>query len=281
MLTLEEILASAKVLFPADGITKGRVADYYRRIADTMLPWIGGRPLTLRQFPEGIGEEGFFHKHAAEHYPRSIRRIEVPLHSKPGEIIEMVSADEADDLVWFAGHNTIEVHMALSKVGSLEFPDQLIFDFDPSNGDFEKVRESAFKLKEILDARNLQSFVKTSGSRGVHVHVPLDAKREFAEVKGEAKAIAAELNGALPDITTLEHRIKKRGDRVYLDVLRNDYGMNVVAPYSLRARAGAPVATPIDWDELADTAVGPKSWTVDNIFRRLGQKADPWQNFKP
>lgn len=271
---------SNKVLFPHSGITRGQVASYYRRIAETLLPWLHDRPLTLRQYPQGIGEDGFFHKHAEDYFPDSIKRISVPLHGKPGQSMTMVCAESPDDLVYFAGQDAIELHMALSRAGSLENPDQMVFDFDPTDGDFEKVRESALALKEILDGRKLRSFVKTTGSRGVHVHVPVTGKRAFRKVKDEAREIATALRDSLPAITTLEHRIDKRGDRVYLDILRNDYGMNVVAPYSLRALDGAPVATPITWRELADKRLGPRRYTLANIFRRLGQKTDPWRDFK-
>lgn len=270
----------ARILFPGDRFTKGDVAAYYQRIAPHMLPWLKGRPLTLRQYPEGIDGEGFFHKHASEHFPDFIHRIEVPMHSDPGKLMVMVSADAAEDLVYFAGQHAIEIHMALATAGHLDNPDQMVFDFDPSDGDFGKVRTAALALKTLLDDRKLPAFVKTSGSRGVHVHVPLAADRAFAEVKAEARAIAGALQEQLPDITTLEHRVKKRGDKVYLDILRNDHGMNVVAPYSLRAKPGAPVATPIDWEELADPALGPQRYTLKNIFRRLARKADPWRDFR-
>lgn len=271
---------SDKILFPDDGITRGNVADYYRRIAPHMLPWLQNRPLTLRQYPEGIDHEGFFHKHAPDYFPASIARIDVAKHSEPGKVMSMVSADSAEDLVYFADQHAVEIHMALAAMPDLDNPDQMVFDFDPTDGDFEKVRTAALALRELLEARKLPSFVKTSGSRGVHVHIPLAADRMFAVVKAESKGIAEALRDRLPDITTLEHRIKNRGDKVYIDILRNDHGMNVVAPYSLRAKPGAPVATPIDWEELADKGLGPQRYTLKNIFRRLAQKNDPWRNFK-
>ena len=273
-------MPARKILFPADNITRADVSRYYRRIAPYLLPWVQDRPLTLRQYPEGIDREGFFHKHAPAHFPETIKRIQVPMHSDPGKLMAMVAAGTAEDLVYFAGQHAIEIHMALSRAGNLERPDQMVFDFDPSDGDFEKVRTAAQALKVLLDARKLPAFVKTSGSRGVHVHVPLAADREFAGVKAEAKAIAAELQAGLPDITTLEHRLKQRGDKVYIDILRNDHGMNVVAPYSLRAKPGAPVATPIDWEELGDKSLGPQRYTLKNIFRRLSRKEDPWRQFR-
>lgn len=271
-----EITHPDKVMFPDAGLAKADVCDYYRRIAEHMLPWIQDRPLTLRRYPDGIDGEGFYNKHAPDYFPDYIRRIDVPMHSKPGEVMRMVAAGEAADLVYFAAQNTIELHTGLSKAEALEKPDQVIFDLDPSDGDFEKVRKTAFALKDILDGHDLASFVKTTGSRGVHIHVPLKPDKTFEEVKPAAKRLAEKLNEAEPNLTTLEQRRKERGDAVFIDILRNDHGMTAVAPYSLRAVKTAPVATPIDWAELRDTALGPRSYTLENIFRRLGQKDDPW-----
>ena len=274
-----EITHPDKILFPDSGITKRDVADYYQRMAEYMLPYIAARPLTLRQFPDGIEKAGFYGKHAPEHFPDFIRRLAVPMHSKSGKDMEMVMADETADLVYFAGQNTIEIHMGLSKSGALEKPDQIIFDLDPSDDDFEKVRKTAFTLKELLDEHDVPSFIKTTGSKGLHIHVPIKADHLFDEVKDVARNVAEELNGRIPGLTTMEQRKNKRGDKVFIDYLRNDYGMTAVAPYSMRAIKGAPVATPIDWDELKDPSLGPRNYTLSNIFRRLAQKNDPWKGF--
>lgn len=268
-----------KVLFSEAGITKADLADFYGRIAAYLLPHIQGRPLTLRQFPQGIGESGFFSKHAPDHFPEYIRRIEVPMHSKPGKTMQMVTADHAEDLIYFAGQNTIELHMGLSRLDALDKPDQVIFDLDPSTEDFEKVRKVALALKNLLDTRGIPSFLKTTGSRGVHIHIPLEVNRKFEEVKPIAREIGVKLNKAYPGLTTLEQRKDKRGDRVFVDYLRNDFAMTAIAPYSLRALENAPVATPIDWDELKAATLGPQTYRLSNIFRRLAQKQDPWKGF--
>ena len=268
-----------KILFLDSNITKADIAGYYERIADHMLPYIKDRPLTLRRFPNGTMEEGFFNKHAPKHFPKAIKRLNVPMHSKPGKVMKMVSANRAEDLIYFVGQDTIEIHMALSKAKNLEKPDQIIFDFDPSDNDFEKVRRAALELKTMLDVMSLPSFIKTTGSSGIHVHIPIKVNLAFTEAKGLAKKIAKKLHKALPDITTLEHRINKRGNKVFIDILRNDYGMTVIAPYSLRAKEGAPIATPIKWIELKDNSIGSRSYNFKNIFRRMIEKPDPWKNF--
>lgn len=268
-----------KVLFPESGITKQDLATYYERIAPYLLPRIHERALTLRQFPKGIGEEGFYHKHAPDYFPDFIQRLTVPLHSKAGETMQMVLADEAADLIYFAGQGTIELHMSLSRAGALDQPDQIIFDLDPTDNDFEKVRQTAFALKALLDERKVAAFVKTTGSRGLHIHVPLRVDQPFETVKRIARQIAEALHRQTPNLTTLEHRKNQRGQNVYIDYLRNDYGMTAIAPYSLRALPQAPVATPIEWAELRNASLGPQTYRLANIFRRLGQKQDPWDTF--
>lgn len=274
-----EISHPDKILFPDAGISKDDLAEYYKRIADTTLPHIKDRPLTLKRYPERIDKGGFFNKHIPDHFPDFVERLDVPMRSKGGKNMKMASADEAADLVYFAGQDVIELHMGLSQKDSLEKPDQIIFDLDPSDNDFEKVRKTAFALKNILDDMDLPSFVKTTGSRGVHIHIPIQPEKKFEEVKDAARKLAEKLHGNCPDLTTLENRKNKRGDKVFLDYLRNDYGMTAIAPYSLRALKGAPVATPIDWEELKDSKLGPQSYTLQNIFRRLPQKYDPWEVF--
>ncbi len=269
-----------KILSPKDGISKADVAAYYERIAPFMLPHIKDRPLTLRRYPDGIEKEGFYNKHAPDYFPDLIKRINVPMHSEKGKIAEMASADEASDLVYFANQNMIEIHMGLSTARTLEKPNQIIFDFDPSDNDFEKVRIAALELENMLDELGLPSFVKTTGSRGVHVHIPIKPERKFAAVKDYARSLAQHLNDMMPDITTLEHRKDKRGDRVFIDYLRNDYAMTAIAPYSLRAKKGAPVATPIMWEELSDLSLKPNSFTIENIFKRLAKNPDPWKDFR-
>lgn len=268
-----------KLLFPAAGITKEAVADYYGRIADYMLPWVCRRPLTLKRFVEGIDRIGFYHKHAPDHFPDYVERIEVPMRSRGGKPMLMVSVDEAADLVYLAGQNVIELHMGLSTADNLDKPDQLIIDFDPSDRDFRKVRRAALEFKQLLDELGHPSFLKTTGSRGLHVHLPLIPEFRFAEVKRGARLLAEMLVERCPQLCTVEVRKNKRGDKVFIDYLRNDHAMTAIAPYSLRALPSAPVATPIEWRELRERRIEPQDYTLRNIFRRLARKDEPWLDF--
>jgi bifunctional non-homologous end joining protein LigD len=268
-----------KMLFPDCEITKEDVSGYYRKIASWMLPWLEGRPLSFLVFPKGIDGEGFFSKHIPEHFPDFIDRIEVPTREQGKDPVTMATADEPEDLVYIAAQNAIEFHVGLSREDNLENPDQLIFDLDPSDDDFDKVRRVAIRLRERLEDQGVASFVKLTGSTGVHVHIPIKADNSFETAKAAAHTIAERLHQDLPELTTLEHRRNKRGDRVFIDYLRNEYGQTTIAPYSLRARPRAPVATPVRWDELEDSAIRPDRYTLSTIFKRLSRIKDPWAGF--
>lgn len=268
-----------KVLFPNSGISKQDVAGYYEKIADHLLPPVRQRPLTFKAYPEGISEDGFFRKNAPGHFPDFIERIEVPIRRKEGDSTLMASAGQTADLVYFAGQNVIEIHAGLSTADDLEKPDQIIFDLDPSDDDFEKVRDLALGLAEMLESIELTSFVKTSGSRGLHIHLPLKAEAPFSEVKRHAKGLSEKLVGKFPKLATLEKRKNKRGNKVFVDYLRNEFGQTAIAPFSLRAKKGAPVATPVRWDEVPAQKLSPQGYNLKNLFRRLSRIKDPWADF--
>ena len=268
-----------KILFPDVAINKQDLANYFDRVSEYMIPHICDRPITLKRYNKGIDEVGFYNKHTPEYFPDFVERLDVPMHSQKGKTMQMAMVDESIDLIYFAGQNVIEIHMGLSKASHLEKPDQVIFDLDPSDSDFEKVRKTAFVIKEYFDKINITSFIKTSGSRGLHIHVPLVVEKTFSDVKAVARGIAEKVQQQIPNICTVEHRKNKRADRVFIDYLRNDYGMTAIAPYSPRARKQAPVATPIEWAELENGELHPQRYTMTNIFRRLGQKDDPWKEF--
>ena len=262
-----------KILFPKDGITKRDLVDYYRRIAPVALPHWRDRPLTMRRFPDGIGKKGFFQKDLPDHFPDWIDRIELP---KEGGTVTHVLANEAATLVYLANQGCITAHLALARAGRSDRPDRLIFDLDPSDDDFARVQRAAGWLKDLLDGLDAPSFVQTTGSRGLHVVLALDRSAGFDEARAFARDVAEHLAGEHPDELTVEQRKAERGNRIYLDIQRNAYGQTAVAPYAVRARNGAGIATPLDWSEALDPKTGAASYTVRNIFRRLGQKADPW-----
>jgi len=191
----------------------------------------------------------------------------------------MTAAKKAEDLVYFSGQNVIELHAALSTGDALEEPERMVFDFDPSEDDFGKVRQLVRTFKRILDAADITAFVSTTGSRGLHVHVPLRPGAQFQQSKSVAKALAQKLHGAEPEISTLEQRKSKRGNKVFIDTLRNAYGQTFILPYSLRAQKQAPVATPVRWDELDSSDFSAQSYTLANILQRLSQVENPWKNY--
>jgi len=262
-----------KTLFPKDGISKGDLVDYYRRIAEIAIPHYRGRPLTMHRFPDGIDADGFFQKEAPDHFPDWIERATL---DKEGGSLRQVIANDAATLVYLANQGCITPHLGLSTIDAIDRPDRLIIDLDPSDDEFGKVQMAARQLRRLLDDAQIPSFIQTTGSKGLHVVVPLDRSAPFDAVRGCADRLAAHLAKARQDDLTTEQRKAKRGDRVYLDIGRNAYGQTAVAPYAVRPLPGAPIATPLDWDEALAGDMHPRRYTVANIFRRLGAKDDPW-----
>jgi bifunctional non-homologous end joining protein LigD len=270
-----EVTHPQRVLFPGEGITKGDIVDYYCRVGPIMVPQLRNRPLMLERYRAGVDQGGFYQKEAAEHFPDFIGRVEVP---KAGGVVHHPVIDSEDGLVYLANQGCLTFHCWLSQADRLRQPDRIIFDLDPpAAGAFNTVRATALRLDKVFEQLGLTAFVQTTGSRGLHVVAPLVAGPDHDEVLAFAHAVAERLADADPGRLTTEFRKAKRGARVYLDVARNGYAQTVVAPYSVRARPGAPVATPIDWDEVRTTRLAPDRWNTGNVFRRLGAKADPWR----
>lgn len=261
-----------KVLFPDDRVTKADLADYYRRVADAMLPWLRDRPIAMVRYPDGLRGDGIMQKNVPRYFPDWIRTAEVP---KQGGTVRQVVCDRADTLVYLAGQACIEVHGFLSRLGRLAQPDQLIFDLDPpEHMAFSQVVTIATELRSLLEGElGLTPFVKTTGGRGLHVHVPLSATDDFDAARAFALQVARALADRHPDLATTEQRRASRGRRIYLDVMRNAYAQLAVAPYSVRARPGAPVATPLSWSELDDPRLQPGQFTIATVPAREG---DPW-----
>ncbi len=264
-----------KALFPASGgrpqVTKGEVIDYYRRIAETMLPHLKGRPVSLQRCPDGI-DDCFFQKDVPDYFPDWIARADLPAEDKT---VRYLRIEEAATLAYIANQAAISLHLGLAPVDRPNHPDRLIFDLDPPDEDFSKVRWAAGVLREAFARLDMPSFVMTTGSRGLHVVVPLDRSADFDSVRGFCRNLAERLADRHPERLTVEQRKDKRGKRIFLDTLRNAFGQTAIAPYSLRTRPGAPIATPIGWDEVGGE-LRPDGWDPHNLFRRLAQKADPW-----
>ncbi|MFK0121515.1 non-homologous end-joining DNA ligase [Streptomyces sp. NPDC090994] len=270
-----EVHRPDKVLFPAektaDQVTKGDLVDYYRAVAPYLLPHLRGRPLMLERHPDGIDGPVFMQKNTPAHYPDRITRVELP---KEGGTVRHTVCDDTATLLYLADQAALTLHRWLSRADRPHHPDRMVFDLDPGVDDFETVREAAVLLGELLDSLRLPSALMTTGSRGLHVIVPLRGRPDFAEVRDFAHLVAETLAAAHPDRLTTAARKKDRGDRLYLDVQRNAYAQTAVAPYTVRARPGAPVATPFGRDRLDDPALHARRWTVTDAVEQA--RTDPW-----
>ena len=264
-----------KALFPEDGITKGDLIDYYHKIAETMLPHIRGRPVMLQRYPNGIAKPGFIQKEAPDFYPDWIPRVEVP---KEGGSLTEIVCDDAATLVYLANQDCITPHVWLSRADRLDFPDRMIFDLDPPDDDFALARSAALALRELLEGMGLHAFVMATGSRGLHVLVPLKREQDFDAVRRYAQRVAGRLAQSDPDHYTTEPRKEARHGRLFLDTLRNGYAQTAVPPYAVRPKPDAPVATPLDWSELDDPALTAHRYTLRTIFQRLQNRPDPWRD---
>jgi bifunctional non-homologous end joining protein LigD len=269
-----EITHPDKLLFPDDGISKGDLAAYYERVAGWMLPHVLDRPVSMQRFPDGIAQKGFFHKDAPDHFPNWIRRVEVP---KAGGSVTHVLITNADTLVYLVGQNTITPHVWLSRADRPRQPDRIVFDLDPPpDTEFTAIRRAARATGELLQELGLSPFAQVTGSKGIHVWAPLRRRAHVEEVKDFALRAAEVLSARHPDELTTEFRKNKRDGRILVDVLRNGYAQTTVPPYAVRPRPGAPVATPIEWEELSDSRLRPDRWTIASVLRRLNAKGDPW-----
>lgn len=273
-----ELSSAGKVLFPGEGITKRDLAGYYRGVAGQMLPLLRDRPVSMTRFPDGIATPGIVQKNVPAYFPDWITRAQI---RKEGGWLQQVICDKPATLVYLAGQACIELHGLLSRLDRIREPDQLIFDLDPPDDHrFDDVRVCALRLGELLsDELGLPTFVKTTGGNGLHVHVPLSESEDFDAVREFARQVTGLLAVRNPDLVTTEQRKDKRGPRIYLDIMRNAYAQLAVAPYSVRARPGAPVATPLSWDEVEDKGLSPEQFTLRTLPGRIRASrpaAGPW-----
>jgi bifunctional non-homologous end joining protein LigD len=261
-----------KLYWPEEEITKGDLLEYYRKCSRFILPYVLDRPQSLHRFPNGIQKDGFFQKDVGTKIPDWLVTNEIPLESEARKTRYLVCTDEAS-LVYMVNLGCIEVNPWFSRVGKLDNPDYLVLDLDPEGVKFDAVIETALVVKKTLDRAGAVSFCKTSGATGVHIVVPLKAKYDYEVAKNFAHLIARLVNAELPRLTSLERSPEKRRKKVYIDFLQNAKGQTVVAPYSVRPRPGAPVSTPLEWDEL-EAGLDPKVFTIRTILQRLKEKGD-------
>ena len=266
-----------RVLYPDQGITKAELAGYYQQVADWILPHIARRPLTIVRCPRGRQKKCFYQKHLTEQLPESVKGI--PIVEKNGEQIYIMIEDLAG-LIALAQLGTLELHPWGSRTDRLERPDIMIFDLDPDPGVSQAdLVAGCGLLRHRLDAIGLKSFLKTSGGKGFHIVVPLVRRSGWDEVKAFSGAVAGSLAREHPQRFIAVMSKAKRKDKIFVDYLRNGRGATSVAPYSTRARPGAPVSAPVGWDEL-DSGLKPDEYTIENLPRRLQTlKRDPWSGF--
>ncbi|MEU6218688.1 non-homologous end-joining DNA ligase [Streptomyces sp. NPDC047022] len=268
-----------KEMFPEDGITKAELVDYYRAVARPMLTHLKGRALVMERYPDGYEGKSFFHKDVPDYFPDWIRTVRVP--KKDGHLTMAVSDDTAT-LVYLANQACITPHPWLSSANRLDCPDRLVFDLDPPDAEpdadaFGAVRWSARVLGDLLTELGLRPALMTTGSRGLHLLVLLDRSTDFDTARSFARRVAEVLAARYDDRLTTESRKEKRRGRLYLDIQRNAYAQTSVAPYAVRDRPHAPVATPLDRDELDDPDLGPRRWTLRTLPGRLDEHGDAWK----
>jgi bifunctional non-homologous end joining protein LigD len=266
-----------KILFPDDGITKGELASYYEAVAAVMVPHIRARPITMERYHRGIGAPGFIQKDVSRGFPSWLKRVEVP--KKDGTVHHPIVTDTRS-LLWLANQNCITPHVWTSRAPNLYRPDICVFDLDPSEDEPDVLRAAVLQLRDLLAELALPSWVKTSGSKGFHIVVPLDGRLETGQVAGFAHAVGALLVKRDPKTFTQEFHKVDRGGRILVDTGRNGYSATFAAAYAVRGKPGAPVSAPCTWEEVESGGVGPRSFGVRTMAARLRAIGDVWADMR-
>jgi bifunctional non-homologous end joining protein LigD len=266
-----------KILFPEDGITKGDLAAYYEAMAPVMLPHLRGRPVTMERYPAGIGSKGFWQKDVSKGFPEWLPRVAVP---KKDGVVHHPLITDTRSLLWMTNQNTITQHVWVSRVPRLHYPDACVFDLDPSTDDAAAVRAAAIGLRNLLEELAVPSWIKTSGSKGFHIIVPIDGKTPMTLVERFANAVGTMVVRRAPDHLTQEFSKADRHGRIYVDTGRNGYSATFAAAYTVRAKPGAPVSAPCTWREIERGEVTPRTFTLRNMPDRVAQVGDLWADMR-
>ena len=266
-----------KVLFPDDGITKAELAAYYEAISPIMLPHIRARPITMERYPRGIGAQSFWQKDVSKGFPEWLKRVEVP---KKGGTVHHPLVCDTRSLLWIANQNTITPHVWTSRAPALYQPDICVFDLDPSIDEPDVLRSAALALRDLLNELGLPSWVKTSGSKGFHIVIPLDGKAGMGQVSGFAHAVGTLLVKRDPEHLTQQFSKADRGGRILVDTGRNGYSATFAAAYAVRAKSGAPVSAPCTWEEVEGGEVGPRTFTLRGMAGRVAEVGDLWSDMR-
>ncbi len=268
-----EISHPEKMLFKKGRITKKEFVEYYEKVAPYMLPHLAGRPISMLRFPDGAGGKEFFQKNVPDYFPDWIRRV--PISHNKG-ITTYAVCDDEPTLAYLASQVMVP-HIWLSRVDNLRKPDKMIFDLDPKLENFRAVYTAARAIHDLLDDLKLENFVMSTGSKGLHIVVPIEPNLDFSKVGNFSRVIAGYMEGDRPKHMTAQHRKDKRQASLFVDTYRNAYSQTSVAPYAVRSIGGAPIAAPLEWDEVKPS-FDPQRYNIKNIFRRLKRKGDIWQD---
>lgn len=274
----EELSNLDKPYWPDDGLRKGDLIDYFRAVAPVMLPHLRGRPLTLIRYPDGIAGPSFYQKQTPSYAPAWVRTVTLPSERGRRKEVAYTLCNDERTLVWVANQGSIELHPWLSRTDRLDRPDYLVLDIDPPPGAFDLAVRTAFLVRETLRELGLDGVAKTSGAKGVHVYVPISRRHGYDVVSVAARVLADRVAEQEPDLVTTEFLKRERGGRVFLDFTRIGPGKHMAAPYSPRARPGAPVSFPVPWERLE--SVDPAEFNLRTV-PDLVRDADHWARLSP
>ena len=262
-----------KVMFPDCGVTKGELCSYYELVGPLMLQHIEGRPVTLERFHRGIGEKGFFQKNVEKGAPKWLERVAVP---KSDGVVNYPVVRDTNGIMWLANQNCITPHVWTSRAPDLFHPDLCVFDLDPLVEDANVLRMMTLKLRDLLADLGFTSWVKTSGSKGFHVAVPLDGKANSGQVARWAHGVGRAFAERYPDHLTLEFYKVDRGGKILVDTGRNEFGATYATAYAVRPKPNAPISAPCTWEEVESGAAQPQTFTLRDMAKRLDAVGDVW-----
>ncbi|MGA9767973.1 MAG: non-homologous end-joining DNA ligase [Blastocatellia bacterium] len=265
-----------KAYWPDDGYTKGDLVRYYYEISKFILPYLKDRPLILKRYPSGIKGPSF-HQHDVDEAPGYVRTVAVEVEDNSGgHTVNYMVGGNLATLLYAANLGAIECHPWHSRTRNLDHPDWLVFDLDPGEGvDFKTICEAALCVREVLSRQGLYSYAKTSGSRGIHVYLPIKPAYSYEQLVKFAERVATLVAREMPEAATVERSLKKRRrGQIYIDHLQNARGKSIAAPYSVRPKPGATVSAPLDWSEIKRKKIEPQDFTIKNMLRRIERRGD-------
>ncbi len=268
-----------KLFWPADGITKERLAQYYLRLWPRMKAHLADRPVTIKRYPRGLGAGGFYQRRVQEWFPPWVRTADLPMKEDPAQVVREAVIDHPATLVFLVNIGALEIHASLARADAPDVPDLIIFDLDPPRDYVDAVRTTALNFRAMLADLGLAVFVKTTGSRGFHVTIPIRPRYSFDVIRPFARALAERMIARDPERLTLTPRKAERKGRILIDIWRNAYAQTAVAPYSTRARLHAPVARPLPWEALQTPDIHPRRYTLANAEDWLAEPC-PWQDMR-